>query len=298
MTKGIILAGGYGSRLYPLTKVTNKHLLPIYDKPLIYYPLSTLLMAGIKDILIITTPKSIEAYKELLGDGKLLGINIEYQIQIAPNGIPEAFLILPHAFENCPLVMILGDNVFYGMGLGGALKGIFNGQGALCFAYRVKNPSDYGVVKFSNNNEIISLHEKPKHFVSNYAIPGLYFFDASVSTRAKNLVRSARGELEITNLLESYLTTGSLKIEILERGIAWLDAGSPESMLQASEFVRTIEERQGFKIGCPEEVAFREGFITLSQLGSLTKKLANGSYAKYLNGIIKESNEKRKIEHV
>ena len=284
--KGILLVGGKGTRLSPLTTAVNKHLLPIFDKPMIYYSLTTLMFTGVKDILVVSSPKDIDSIQELLGDGKQWGIHLEYLIQKEPNGIAEIFRLLPEKFRSTELVLMLGDNFLYGMGLGSSLKELYSGKGALAFAYEVSNPQDYGVVVLDEKNKPVALVEKPTEKISNFAIPGLYFFDESVAEKALALEKSQRGEFEITELLMSYLVQNNLRIKILERGVAWLDTGSATNLLAASEFVRVIEHRQGLKIGCPEEVALREGLIDLSQLSVLIEKMPFNDYQIYLKGII------------
>jgi glucose-1-phosphate thymidylyltransferase len=293
--KGIILAGGSGSRLNPLTKVTSKQLIPIYDKPMIYYPLSTLMLAGIKDILIISTPKDLPKFIELFGDGKEIGLNIYYKEQHKPEGIAQAFIIGEDFIGKDSVCLILGDNIFYGHSLSMTLQKMVGlKEGACIFGYWVTNPQRYGVVEFNENNEVISIEEKPKYPKSNYAVPGLYFYDNEVVDIAKNLKPSARGELEITDVNLAYLKKGNLKVELLGRGYAWLDTGTPDSLLDASNYIATIERRQGLKIGCIEEVAFRMGYIDKNQFAETTEKLSVNDYKKYLEMILKE--EKNKVE--
>jgi glucose-1-phosphate thymidylyltransferase len=284
--KAILLAGGTGSRIWPLSAAVNKQLLPVYDKPMIYYPLSTLMLAGAREILIITSQNSITSFEELLGTGRQWGISITYAIQEKPGGIPEAFLIAPESFKTHPVVMMLGDNLLYGMGLGESLRQNSKAKGGKIFAYRVSNPEEYGVVVLNAEGVPMEIVEKPIRPPSNYAIPGLYFFDASVYQRAKNLVPSQRGELEITDLLNSYLQDDSLSVQILERGTAWLDTGSATALLAASEFVRVIEERQGLKIGCPEEVALRLQLISIANLRKNINEMPEGHYREYLMSIL------------
>jgi len=280
--RGIILAGGSGTRLHPITKGTSKQLLPIYDKPLIYYPLSLLMLAGIQDILIISTPTDTPSFQRIFGDGSQLGLNISYKVQPSPDGLAQAFLLGEEFIGDEKVCLVLGDNIFYGVGLGEALKNNTDVDGANIFAYHVSNPSEYGVVEFDQNGKAISLEEKPVQPKSNYAIPGLYFYDNSVVEIAKSIKPSARGELEITTVNETYLSQGKLNVTVLDRGTAWLDTGTPDSMMAASEFVQVVETRQGLKIGCIEEIAWREGFISTSQLAVLAGELAKSSYGQYL----------------
>ncbi|MFT5248300.1 MAG: glucose-1-phosphate thymidylyltransferase [bacterium] len=280
--KGIILAGGSGTRLYPLTKVVSKQLMPIYDKPMIYYPLSTLMSAGIREILIISTPKDTEKFKELLGNGGEYGCVFEYAVQENPNGLAEAFLIGEKFIGKEKVALILGDNIFYGSGLEQTLRGINNPEGGIIFAYHVQDPKRYGVVEFDNNNKAISIEEKPTKPKSNYAVPGIYFYDNSVVEIAKNIKPSSRGELEITDVNKVYLEKGTLSVQILDKGTAWLDTGTFNSLMQASHFVQVIEERQGQKIGCIEEMAYKMGFINKAQLDNLAKPLLKSGYGEYL----------------
>jgi glucose-1-phosphate thymidylyltransferase len=280
--KGIILAGGSGTRLYPLTKVVSKQLMPIYDKPMIYYPLSTLMSAGIREILIISTPKDTEKFKELLGNGGEYGCVFEYAVQENPNGLAEAFLIGEKFIGKEKVALILGDNIFYGSGLEQTLRGINNPEGGIIFAYHVQDPKRYGVVEFDNNNKAISIEEKPTKPKSNYAVPGIYFYDNSVVEIAKNIKPSLRGELEITDVNKVYLEKGTLSVQILDKGTAWLDTGTFNSLMQASQFVQVIEERQGQKIGCIEEMAYKMGFINKAQLDNLAKPLLKSGYGEYL----------------
>jgi len=286
--KGIILAGGSGSRLYPITKAISKQLMPIYDKPMIYYPLSILMMAGIKEILIITTPEDHIQFKRLLGDGSQVGCRFEYAIQKLPNGLAQAFVIGADFIENDKVTLILGDNIFYGTGLGRQLQSLNEVEGGYVFAYEVSDPERYGVVEFDQSNKVISIEEKPQQPRSNYAVPGLYFYDNDVVTIAKNLQPSARGEYEITDVNKEYLNRNQLKVAILDRGTAWLDTGTFESLSDASEFVRVIEKRQGTKIGCIEEVAYRMGFINEEELMQQANNLAKSGYGLYLKNIIKQ----------
>ena len=281
--KGIILAGGSGTRLYPITQVVSKQLLPVYDKPMIYYPLTTLMMAGIREILIISTPSDTPRFEQLLGDGSQWGIRLAYAVQTAPRGLPEAFIIGESFIggDNCAL--ILGDNLFFGYELPQELQQAAQANsGATIFAYQVTDPERYGVIEFDKSGRAISLEEKPKHPKSKYAIPGLYFCDANATAIAKALAPSARGELEIVDLLRHYLTAGKLHVQMMGRGRAWLDTGTPDSLLEASHFIQTIEKRQGLKIACPEEIAYRMGYVTAAQLKALAENLARTAYAGYL----------------
>lgn len=281
--KGIILAGGKGTRLYPMTKAVSKQLLPIYDKPLIYYPLSILMLASIKEILIISTPHDIGDYKCLLEDGSKLGLNIQYAVQEEPRGLAEAFIIGENFIGDDSVCLILGDNVFYGPDMTRILKeSITKKDGAVIFGYPVKDASNFGVVEFDKSGKVISLEEKPKQPKSNYAVPGLYFYDNEVVNIAKSIKPSERGELEITAINNEYLNRGKLFVTLMGRGMTWLDTGTPYGMLQASEFVQTIQERQGFYISCIEEIAWRRGFISTEQLLKLGKELENTEYGKYL----------------
>lgn len=287
-TKGIILAGGSGTRLHPATLAISKQLIPVYDKPMVYYPLATLMLAGIKDILLISTPQDIPLFERLLGDGSSWGIHITYKVQASPNGIAEAFLIGEDFIDRSPSVLILGDNIFYGSYFHQLLQKVTleNIAGATIFAYRVNNPRRFGVVEFDKEFKAISLEEKPEVPKSKYAVPGLYFYDSQVVDLVKSQKPSARGELEITDLNRKYLEMESLKVEVIGRGHAWFDTGTHESLLKASEFVAAIEEQQGLKIACPEEISFRQGWITADQFLSLADAMGKSSYRDYLIGLM------------
>jgi len=290
--KGIILAGGSGTRLNPLTKAVSKQLIPIYDKPMIYYPLSTLMLAGIKDILIISTPQDLPKFKALFGDGNDIGLHFFYKEQPKPKGIAQAFIIGEEFIGDDSVCLILGDNIFYGHNLSMTLQKMVKlKEGAFIFGYWVADPQRYGVVYFNENNEVVSIKEKPQFPKSNYAVPGLYFYDNKVVDIAKNLKPSARGELEITDVNLAYLRLKKLKVELLGRGYAWLDTGKPDSLLDASNYIATMERRQGLKIGCIEEVAFRMGYIDKVQLEEIIEKMPENDYRKYLKMILEE--EKR-----
>lgn len=280
--KGIILAGGSGTRLHPLTLAVSKQLMPVYNKPMIYYPLSVLMMAGISEVLIISTPHDLPHFERLLGDGKNLGCKFSYAVQEIPNGLAQAFVIGEKFIGNDKVALVLGDNIFYGAGLGRLLQQHQNPEGGVVFAYHVSDPERYGVVEFDANEKVISIEEKPTHPKSNYAVPGLYFYDNSVIQVAKNLKPSARGEYEITDVNKYYLTAGKLKVGILDRGTAWLDTGTFASLTQAGQFVQVIEERQGLSIGCIEEIAYRMKYINKDQLKKLAEPLMKSGYGDYL----------------
>ena len=287
--RGIILAGGSGTRLYPITQGVSKQLLPVYDKPMIYYPLSTLMMAGIRDILVIATPQDCPAFERLLGDGAQFGINLSYAIQERPDGLAQAFLIGADHIGSGPVALVLGDNIFHGPGVGTNLSRFRNIDGGKIFAYRVSNPSDYGVVEFDSEGRALTLEEKPATPKSSYAIPGLYFYDNDVIEIARAMKPSARGELEITDVNRAYLDNGRLSVEVLPRGTAWLDTGTFDSLLEAGNFVRTIEARQGLKIACPEEIAWRLGFIDDAALVERAQAVLKSGYGQYLLGLLDRS---------
>ncbi len=291
--RGIILAGGTGSRLHPITMGISKQLVPVYDKPMIYYPLSTMLLAGIEDILIITTPQDSEQFQRLLGDGSRFGINISYTVQPTPDGLAQAFTLGAQHIGDDSVCLILGDNIFYGPGLGTKLRRFENIEGAAVFGYRVADPTAYGVVEFDQTGKAISLEEKPPHPKSPFAIPGLYFYDQHVVEHARDLKPSARGELEITDLNRIYLEQGQLQVEVLDRGTAWLDTGTFDSLADATNFIRTVQARQGLSIGCPEEVAWRVGLLTDEELRSRAEPLVKSGYGQYLLDLLDHSGEDR-----
>ena len=285
--KGIILAGGRGTRLYPMTIAVSKQLLPIYDKPLIYYPISVLLLAGIKDILVISTRDDIDSYKKLLGNGSKIGVKFTYKVQEEPKGLADAFILGEEHIGNENVCLVLGDNIFYGQGFSSILKNAISRQsGATIFGYPVSDPTAFGVVEFDKNNKVISIEEKPEHPKSNYAVPGLYFYDNKVIDIAKNVKPSPRGEIEITAINNAYLERGELNVQLMGRGMAWLDTGTPEGMLQASQYVETVQSRQGLYIACIEEIAWRQGFIDNEQLREIGESLKMTAYGKYLLSLL------------
>lgn len=285
--KGIILAGGTGSRLRPITQGISKQLTPVYDKPMIYYPLSTLMLAGIRDILIITTPADQEQFQRLLGDGSRFGINLEYKVQPSPDGLAQAFILGADFIGNDPVALVLGDNIFYGPGLGTQLATYEQKDGATVFAYQVADPRAYGVVEFDEDFNALSIEEKPENPKSDYAIPGLYFYDSKVVEYARQIKPSPRGELEITDLNRIYLEQGKLKVEVLPRGTAWLDTGTFDSLADASNFIRTVQSRQGLSVGCPEEIAWRHGWLSDEQLRDIATPLVKSGYGSYLLGLLR-----------
>lgn len=287
--KGIILAGGSGTRLYPITKSVSKQLLPVYDKPMVFYPLSTLMLAGIREILIITTQRDLSAFKELLGDGSTMGLNLSYEVQNAPNGLAEAFIIGEKFIGNDAVTLILGDNLFYSRGFSDLLQeAVEEEKGAIIFGYQVKNPSDFGIVEFDNDWNVISIEEKPIQPKSNFAVPGLYFYDNNVVEISKNIKPSKRGELEITSINNEYLKHKQLKVKLFGRGMAWLDTGTHEGLLEASNFVEIVQKRQGLYISCIEEIAFRKGYITRDELIKLAQPMLKTEYGNYLLRVAEE----------
>ena len=284
--RGIILAGGSGTRLHPITRGVSKQLLPVYDKPMIYYPLSTLLLAGIRDVLVITTPEDADQFRRLLGDGSQWGISLQYAVQPRPEGLAQAFVTGADFLAREAACLVLGDNIFYGAGLGTALKANTEPDGGHVFAYHVSNPQEYGVVEFDDSGRVVSIEEKPTAPRSRFAVPGLYFYDADVVEVARGITPSARGELEITAVNDHYLRQGRLRVTVLDRGTAWLDTGTFESLMHAGEFVRVVEQRQGLRIGCVEEIAWREGFIDDAQLAALAEPLKKSGYGDYLLDLI------------
>lgn len=285
--KGIILAGGSGTRLYPLTIAVSKQLMPVYDKPMIYYPLSTLMLAGINEILIITTPEDQAGFKKLLGDGSQVGCRFEYVVQPKPDGLAQAFILGEEFIGSDPVALILGDNIFYGSGMGNLLGQKIDPDGAVVFAYQVNDPERYGVVEFDDNHKVLSIEEKPKEPKSNFAVPGLYFYDNQVVEIAKNIKPSPRGEFEITDVNKTYLEMGKLEVGVLDRGTAWLDTGTFDSLIQAGQFIEVIEKRQGMKIGCIEEIAYAKGWINDEQMARQAKIYAKSGYGEYLNNLVK-----------
>ena len=284
--KGIVLAGGTGSRLFPLTTVLSKQLLPVYDKPMIYYPLATLMAAGLKEILVIVTPRDELAFRALLGDGSQWGMHIEYVVQLKPEGLAQAFILAENFLQGQKAALVLGDNIFHGVGLGTQLRALTDPVGGVVFAYQVADPSEYGVIEFDDLGKVVSIEEKPKVPKSSYAIPGLYFFDQNVVEIAKNVVPSSRGELEITSVMLEYLNKGELQVEVLPRGTAWLDTGTFNTLHEAGTYVRIIQERQGAQVGCIEEIAWRNSWIDDAQLQLLSEKMASSGYGTYLRRLL------------
>jgi glucose-1-phosphate thymidylyltransferase len=285
--KGIVLAGGSGTRLHPLTLATSKQLMPVYDKPMVYYPISTLMMAGIREILIISTPQDLPSFQKLLGNGANIGCRFEYQVQEVPNGLAQAFVLGANFINGSPSALVLGDNIFYGSGMSKMLQSHCQPEGGVVFAYHVQDPERYGVVEFDSNGHALSIEEKPAQPKSNFAVPGLYFYDEEVVEIAKNLHPSARGEYEITDVNRHYLAKGQLKVQVLDRGTAWLDTGTFASLMQAGQFVQVIEERQGLKIGCIEEIAWRMGYIDAEGLEKVAQPLTKSGYGQYLLNLLK-----------
>ncbi|MFM8317501.1 MAG: glucose-1-phosphate thymidylyltransferase RfbA [Bacteroidota bacterium] len=285
--KGIVLAGGSGTRLHPLTLATSKQLMPVYDKPMVYYPISTLMMAGIREILIISTPQDLPSFQKLLGNGANIGCRFEYQVQEVPNGLAQAFVLGANFINGSPSALVLGDNIFYGSGMSKMLQSHSQPEGGVVFAYHVQDPERYGVVEFDTNGQALSIEEKPAQPKSNFAVPGLYFYDEEVVEIAKNLQPSARGEYEITDVNRHYLAKGQLKVQVLDRGTAWLDTGTFASLMQAGQFVQVIEERQGLKIGCIEEIAWRMGYIDAEGLEKVAQPLTKSGYGQYLLNLLK-----------
>ncbi len=286
--RGIVLAGGSGTRLHPITRGISKQLMPVYDKPMIYYPLSTLMMAGVREVLIITTPQDADQFERLLGDGQEWGISIEYAVQPSPDGLAQAFIIGADFIGNDSVALVLGDNIFYGTGLGSSLRGNADISGGHVFAYQVREPSAYGVVEFDDSGRVLSIEEKPAQPKSNYAVPGLYFYDNSVIEVARQLAPSARGELEITGVNDVYLARGDLTVTVLPRGTAWFDTGTFEGLLEASQFVHVIEARQGNKIGCVEEIAWRNGWLTDAEFARLAEPLVKSGYGTYMQDLLNQ----------
>ena len=284
--KGIILAGGSGTRLYPITYAISKQIMPVYDKPMIYYPLSTLMLAGIKDILIISTPHDLPQFEKLFGNGHHLGLNFSYKVQEQPNGLAQAFVLGEEFIGDDSCALVLGDNIFYGMGLGNTLEKNSKPNGGIVYAYQVSDPERYGVVEFDSNKKVISIEEKPENPKSKFAVPGLYFYDNDVVEIAKNIKPSPRGEYEITDVNLEYLRRGKLSVSVLDRGTAWLDTGTFDSLMQASQFIQVIEQRQGIKVACIEEIAWRKGFISKDELVQLAKPLLKSGYGNYIMGLI------------